>query len=155
MQRVCAKKAKKLKLRPWLYDENGWPSGFSGGKLLEDKNNLENYLTFSEGAFDEKAFVSYDISGEKLERIKQDNNSKKILNVYKNTSISTVDILDKKEVISVDVVENDPRVIKLFNEHLISKFPHQEKISIIYGDETYLIQEKLMYTSVSANLFWH
>lgn len=43
-------------------------------------------------------------------------------------------ILNKKEVNSVTVIENDKRIISLFNEYLLPKFPHQEKLSIIYGD---------------------
>jgi hypothetical protein len=31
--RVCIKKAKELGMAPWLYDENGWPSGFADGKV--------------------------------------------------------------------------------------------------------------------------
>lgn len=40
----------------------------------------------------------------------------------------------KKEVTSITIVENDKRIINLFNKYLLPKFPHQEKISIIYGD---------------------
>ncbi len=31
---VCADEAEKLGMDAWIYDENGWPSGFVGGKLL-------------------------------------------------------------------------------------------------------------------------
>lgn len=43
-------------------------------------------------------------------------------------------ILKKKEVTSVTVIENDRNVISLFNEHLIQKFSNLEKLKIIYGD---------------------
>ena len=33
----CAKEAEKLDMKAWIYDENGWPSGFVGGKLLENE----------------------------------------------------------------------------------------------------------------------
>ena len=33
---ACAKEAERLNMQAWIYDENGWPSGFVGGKLLED-----------------------------------------------------------------------------------------------------------------------
>ena len=32
--RACIDEAKKLGMEAWAYDENGWPSGFAGGKLL-------------------------------------------------------------------------------------------------------------------------
>ena len=35
--------ARKLGMEAWSYDENGWPSGFGGGKVLE---NPENHATF-------------------------------------------------------------------------------------------------------------
>ena len=31
--RVCLEKARELGMSPWLYDENGWPSGFADGKV--------------------------------------------------------------------------------------------------------------------------
>ena len=31
---VCLKRARALNLSVWIYDENGFPSGFAGGKLL-------------------------------------------------------------------------------------------------------------------------
>ena len=94
--RTCIKKAKELKIKPWLYDENGWPSGAAGGRLLSDEKCLENFLTFDIGALNENAFVSYDLSGDALKRLKRGEKADIALNVYKNVSISTVDILDDK-----------------------------------------------------------
>jgi hypothetical protein len=31
--RICIEKSKELGMTPWLYDENGWPSGFADGKV--------------------------------------------------------------------------------------------------------------------------
>src|SRR5574344_1071941 len=45
---ACIDEGKKQNLDSWAYDENGWPSGFAGGKLLEDENNRDRYLTFTE-----------------------------------------------------------------------------------------------------------
>lgn len=38
--------AKKRGMQAWCYDENGWPSGFAGGKLLENPENWAHYLRF-------------------------------------------------------------------------------------------------------------
>ena len=47
-------------MNAWSYDENGWPSGFAGMKLLEDKNNHEKYLDKTiNDRFDEKADAVY------------------------------------------------------------------------------------------------
>ncbi len=44
---VCIDEAKKLGMEAWSYDENGWPSGFAGGKLLREPENLARYLSYS------------------------------------------------------------------------------------------------------------
>lgn len=46
--RACIDEARKLGMEAWAYDENGWPSGFAGGKLLEDP---DNHAVFVEGKF--------------------------------------------------------------------------------------------------------
>ncbi len=38
--RASIDEAKKLDMEAWSYDENGWPSGFAGGELLNDKDNF-------------------------------------------------------------------------------------------------------------------
>ncbi len=38
--KVCIDEAKKLDMEAWAYDENGWPSGFAGGELLQDPANF-------------------------------------------------------------------------------------------------------------------
>ena len=43
---ACVDEARKLGMEAWSYDENGWPSGFAGGKLLEDKKNHATYLKY-------------------------------------------------------------------------------------------------------------
>ena len=44
--KACIDEAKKLDMQAWCYDENGWPSGFAGGKLLEDEDNHAVYLDY-------------------------------------------------------------------------------------------------------------
>ena len=41
---VCVREAEKLGMETWAYDENGWPSGFGGGRLLSDPDNFAVYL---------------------------------------------------------------------------------------------------------------
>ncbi len=96
--RECIQYAREQGMEAWAYDENGWPSGFTGGKLLEDENNLEWYLQAEFGKKDEKAFVSYDVSGLRLRRLYMGEACETALNVYKRVSVSTVDILDGRVV---------------------------------------------------------
>lgn len=48
--RTCVDEAEKWNMEAWSYDENGWPSGFAGGKLLEDSENWATYLRFETSA---------------------------------------------------------------------------------------------------------
>ncbi len=41
---VCIDEAKKLGMEAWSYDEYGFPSGFAGGKLLEDPKNFACFI---------------------------------------------------------------------------------------------------------------
>ena len=65
---ACLKKAKELNMEAYAYDENGWPSGFAGGILLEDEENRDMYLTYEYGKYDAKAIASFDISGKELKK---------------------------------------------------------------------------------------
>lgn len=97
---ACEKRAEELGMEAYAYDENGWPSGFVGGKLLEDIENHDCYLTFTEGAYDEKAFVSYDMSGNALKRVANGEKAcgENYLNVYRHYAASTADILNPEVV---------------------------------------------------------
>ena len=95
---ACLDEGEKQGLDSWAYDENGWPSGFAGGKLLEDENNRDMYLTFTEGELDKSALVSYCYDGDKLVRTTEEGKSV-YLNVFSHIATSTADILN------YDVVE--------------------------------------------------
>ncbi len=93
---ACSKRAKELGMEAYAYDENGWPSGFVGGKLLEDIENHDRYLTHKIGEYDKNALVSYDMSGETLIRVNSPCSN--CLNVYEHYSASTADILNPEVV---------------------------------------------------------
>lgn len=92
---ACLKKAKELDMEAYAYDENGWPSGFAGGELLEDEHNRDMYLSYKYGEYDRCAAASFDVNGEKLVRV---NSGFNVLNVYIHVSTSTADILNKDVV---------------------------------------------------------
>ena len=95
--KACCEKAEELGMEAYAYDENGWPSGFVGGKLLDDMENHDRYLTFTVGEYDEKALVSYDMTGAGLRRIASACGNE-CLNVYHNYAASTADILNPEVV---------------------------------------------------------
>ncbi|MCQ2387460.1 MAG: hypothetical protein MJ066_03325 [Clostridia bacterium] len=94
---ACLDEGEKCGMQSWAYDENGWPSGFVGGKLIEDPENCDKYLTYTIGAFDKKALVSYKMGKTKLVRTDKGGEGK-FLNIFEHTSISTADILNPKVV---------------------------------------------------------
>ncbi len=95
---ACIKAAKEQGMQAWVYDENGWPSGFAGGKLLEEEKNRDAHITYTIGTYDPAAWVTYCTAGPKLERITQ-RTHEECLNLYLHISPSTADILN------ADVVE--------------------------------------------------
>ena len=92
---ACLDKAKELNMRAWVYDENGWPSGFVGGELLKDKKNLATYLTLEEG-FDGEAMACFVSKESGFERIRSAEEAKgqKVYAVRLNYSPANTDILN-------------------------------------------------------------
>ena len=97
--KACVEESKKVDMNAWSYDENGWPSGFAGMKLLEDPENLENYLGREVcDKFDEKADAVYFLDGTTLKRVTAPCGEGTYVNVTVLTNPSVVDILDKNIV---------------------------------------------------------
>lgn len=92
--KACADKGEELGMDTWGYDENGFPSGFAGGKLLEDEQNRDRILKAKTGEFDKDAFVSYLIDGDRLKRVDSGEADGEYLNLYIKICTSTVDILN-------------------------------------------------------------
>ena len=137
---ACLKRAQKLGMEAYAYDENGWPSGFAGGELLKEEENLDQYLSYKIGEFDPNAYISYDISGSKLARTDRGNN---VLNVYLHTSNSTVDICNKE-------------VIKKFLESTHEKYKKHDIYKNLKGfftDEPQLYRWGTPYTRVLPKYF--
>ena len=90
--------AKKRGMQAWCYDENGWPSGFAGGKLLENPENWAHYLRFERKTdFDAAALGVYTLENGHIRRITgAANGISEYLCVYDCQNSSTVDILDPR-----------------------------------------------------------
>ena len=98
--RACVEESKRVNMNAWSYDENGWPSGFAGMKLLEDKANHEKYLDKKvTDSFDENATAVYFVGKDnKLIKTGKPVGDGKYVNVYLKTNPSVVDILDRSIV---------------------------------------------------------
>ena len=94
---VSMEEAKQQNMQAWCYDENGWPSGFAGMKLLENKENFAHYITFCENDyFDYTALAVYTLKNGQLKRIlRADEHIGNYYTVYDCTNSSVVDILNE------------------------------------------------------------
>ena len=118
---ACLKKARELEMNAWLYDENGWPSGFVGGKLLEKKEFLAKYLEYKVGDFDTEAMAVYVENPEGYVRVEAPTmGAKEYHNVYLCYSPSNTDILD-------------PAVVSAFIEETYDKY--YERFAESFGRE--------------------
>ena len=91
---TCLQEGDALQMESWAYDENGWPSGFAGGKLLENAEDRDRYLSHWVGNFDPTATVSYYIDNGALIRTKVPMQGKTHLNVTVHSAASTADVLN-------------------------------------------------------------
>ena len=153
---VCADEAEMLGMKAWIYDENGWPSGFVGGKLLEDEKNCDKYILTKEGVFDEHATLSYLLTEDELVRVSGNEMSAKAetqaelqgvyLNLYIHTSVSTADILNP------DVVKQFLTLThQAYKERFGDKF--SKKIEGFFTDEPQYYRNATPYTDMVAK-YW-
>ncbi len=92
---ACIEEAKKQDMCVWIYDEFGYPSGFVGGTLLSDENNLAEYLEYERReAFDENAFAVFVEKGGVYQRVEVPMDADCYYTIYKRKSPCNVDILN-------------------------------------------------------------
>ena len=92
---ACLKKAKELGMEAWIYDENGWPSGFVGGKLLENEEFRARFLEYSAGEYDPAAFAVFVRQGNGFARVESVRPGvSEYHNVYLRVSPANTDILN-------------------------------------------------------------
>lgn len=91
----CRKKAKELGMKVWIYDENGWPSGFCGGKLLKNPNFRACFLRYEILDFyDENAYAVYLYGEDGVKRLHIGETAEKYHTIYYRKSDSYTDILN-------------------------------------------------------------
>ncbi len=114
---ACLKKARELHMNAWVYDENGWPSGFVGGKLLENVDFRAQFLEYEvKDTFDEEAFCVYrydDTVG--FTRLGAGDTADAYHCVYLRTSPANTDILNP-EVMSEFIRQTHEEYYKRFPE---------------------------------------
>ena len=116
--KACLEKARELKMDAWVYDENGWPSGFVGGKLLENEDFRARFLEYSVGDFDEKAFAVFVKDDEKdFVRVdKRQDGTCEYHNIYLRVSPANTDILNPA-VTDAFIAETHEKYYERFKEY--------------------------------------
>lgn len=143
---LCVQEGEKEGIDAWVYDENGWPSGFVGGLLLEEEKNKAHYLTYKIGDYDENSFVSYGITDNKLVRTNVSEEYEEYLNLYDNMSVSNVDILNPE--VTEQFIEKTHRQYKARYGKDFSK-----KIKGFFTDEPQYYRWDQPYTPVLESYF--
>lgn len=92
---TALKTAKKFGMKVWIYDENGWPSGFVGGKLLENEKYRAKYLRYEKTAwFDASADLVYVFENGRAKRVYEACRAEEYHNLRICVSHSYTDILN-------------------------------------------------------------
>lgn len=94
---ACAGEAADLGMEAWLYDENGWPSGFAGGALLKDPVNYAAYIEFEKTESpDPGAMCIYIQDGDSVRLYSEGDKASEYYCVSKKYCDTYVDTMDKK-----------------------------------------------------------
>lgn len=116
--KACLDKAREIGMDAWVYDENGWPSGFAGGKLLENEDFRARFLEYSVGEFDKTAFAVF-IADDKNGFIRVENyvdGVNEYHNIYLRVSPANTDILNPA-VTDAFIKETHEKYYERFKEY--------------------------------------
>ncbi|MBQ8164792.1 MAG: hypothetical protein IJZ94_03140 [Clostridia bacterium] len=98
---ACIDEAEKLGMEAWSYDENGFPSGFGGGKVLEDRANWATYIVHeiskefpTESNQDKVLLAVYVMKDNKISRVTEACDAYEYIAVYQKFDPSYVDTTD-------------------------------------------------------------
>lgn len=142
----CGNYGEQVGMCSWIYDENGWPSGFAGGKLLEDVRNRDKYIEHTIGEFDSNADVNYILNDETIIRTDKKEDNTQYLNLFIKTAVSTVDICNKNVV---------NQFIELTHENYKRRFGDElpKKFKGFFTDEPQYQRWGTPYTNVLEDYF--
>lgn len=94
----CVEEGSKRGMKIWLYDDQGWPSGFVGGKLLSDPAFLARYLTCEKSREPRACDYRYRVENDRFVRAERYEPGYEYVCITVRTSPSNVDILNESVV---------------------------------------------------------
>ena len=158
---TCLKKAKELGMDAWIYDENGWPSGFVGGKLLEKKEYRAKFLRYEiKQEYDANAFSVYVERESGYKRIENGKAGEVYHHIYliespANTDILLPEVVD--EFIRLTHEEYYKRFANSFGKELVGFFtdePQFYRYETPYSDRLMQEFEKCYHENVLDGLIF-
>ena len=88
------KHAEKIGFDIWLYDENGWPSGFADGKLFTEEFYIRHLSMEKKNAFDATAYCVFaEVDGE-IVRVDGECGKNEYYCIFINSNSSYVDVMN-------------------------------------------------------------
>ena len=145
---ACVDEAIKLNIEAWLYDENGWPSGYADGKV----NGLgEDYQ--------QKFIVVHEDN--------YDGDKAKIIAIYRKSDGKRLDLTTTEKDVFTLTYQVNPCYVDIFNpeattafienthQYYYDKLPDEIRKSIkgIFTDEPQIVIGKLFYSTYYAQEF--
>ena len=98
--RLCIDEAEKYGMEAWAYDENGWPSGFAGGMLLNDPSNYAKGVSYEKSdvfpAGDSDLLGVYVMRNGAPEKVSAPEDGATYHVFRRTTDRSYVDLMDRK-----------------------------------------------------------
>ncbi|MDD3886660.1 MAG: hypothetical protein PHI35_07305, partial [Victivallaceae bacterium] len=139
---ACLDEAARFDMQVWLYDENGWPSGFGGGLVngLGEKYQQKYLRRETIEAVDAKGrehtICYFDEAGEFLGRELPENCSGRVMRYFYEVNPFYVDNLDREVV---------AEFIKVTHQHYFDRIPKklQKQLRGIFTDEPQLSRNGL------------
>lgn len=128
---ACIDEGKKLNMESWSYDENGWPSGFCGGKItaMGDEYHVRNLICgpVSDKNIDGDILAYYSISNAGHYRYLGNN----VKNIYENThpNEKIFYVAHQKNPYYVDIL--NPKVVRAFIDSTYEEY--KEKLGDDFG----------------------
>lgn len=113
----CLDEAERRSMEVWIYDENGWPSGFVGGKLLKNPAFRARFLRYCVlDRFDPEALAVYALEEDgRARRLTEPEGCRAYHCVYLHTSPANTDILNP-DVVSAFIAETHEQYYARFSE---------------------------------------
>lgn len=157
--KTCVEHGKSLGLDSWCYDEEGWPSGFAGGKVtaLGDSYHMRwlemEVLTFGEVALDASVLGVYieeatgtDLSIRKISTDEKNDEHNKVIVIKHESNKYYIDILNPEVVKKfIDITYNE--YYKRFSEEF------GEGIKGFFTDEPQFARRKIPWSYTLAFIF--